>query len=113
MKQHDASLRSRLFNRLLKESPEYQKLFREKVDVLFTNVLAPEFLNNKFKHYEELAQDGINPQELMKSIQQMKEFISHRKSFFCDQMLKNIKYQSPSCLDENNSLTPGISKTSL
>ena len=113
MTQHDASLRSRLFNRLLKESPEYQKLFREKVDVLFNEVLTSEFLDRKFKHYEELAQDGIDPSELMKSIHQMKEFISHRKSFFCDQMLKNIKFQSPACLDENNSLTPGISKTSL
>lgn len=102
LNQHDASLRSILINRLLKESPEYQEIFLSRIDQLFEEVLTPEFLETKFAEYEGLAADAGNPKELIEDIQRLKDFVSNRKPVFCKQMSDYLGYTAETCSEPSS-----------
>lgn len=97
MKQHDASLRSRLFNRLVKETPEYKSFVVAKVEELFEEVLTPEWVQTKLGEYERLAKDAGNPPEMVRSIEHIRSFVANRKPVFCRHMKKYVGEIAPTC----------------
>lgn len=95
--QHIASLRSIIFNRLMKESPEYREVFLKKVDQMFRLIETDSFWKEKLELYESLAADTENNARLNESISVIKEFVENRKPFFCRQMQEEINTLPESC----------------
>lgn len=91
------SFRSKLFNRLLAESPEFKDFLIGKVDRMFKEDITSEFLMGKFAQYETLIKESGNHPELVDSLRTIKDFFANRRSVFCAQMMDRIGALPPSC----------------
>ncbi|MDA8793273.1 CotH kinase family protein [Bacteriovoracaceae bacterium] len=74
---YKSALRSRIFRRLVKESPEYRNFFKREFVSFLDNKLTPEWIDQKFSYYEELAKSSDDP-SLFSHLKELREFFYHR-----------------------------------
>lgn len=98
LKMHTDSLRSMLFNRLLKESPQYKEYFLTKVDEFFDKHLTKKFISRKFYFYQRLIYEADNNPKMIRDFERIRNFVKNRKPEFCKQLEKTLGEQASTCL---------------